>query len=104
MKENFTKATTSLETVFRRLGSALSLEQWKNIEYTSKISSVITINRIKRKMTQKEFAKLIGVPKRKVVEYENGDYDFTVKELCNISTKLGIKFNIIFEDDWSDTK
>ncbi len=31
MKENFTKATTSLETVFRRLGSALSLEQWKNI-------------------------------------------------------------------------
>ena len=104
MKENFTKAITSLETVFRQLGSALSLEQWKNIEYTSKISSVITINRIKRKMTQKKFAKLIGVPKRKVVKYENGDYDFTVKELCNISAKLGIKFNIIFEDDWSDTE
>lgn len=104
MKENFTKPITSLETIFRQLGSALSPEQWKNIEYTSKISSVITINRIKRKMTQKEFAKLIGVPKRKVVKYENGDYDFTVKELCNISTKLGIKFNIIFEDDWSDTK
>nr|DAH15318.1 MAG TPA: hypothetical protein [Caudoviricetes sp.] len=88
----------TIEGLFRALGDELSPAQWKNIVCTTKISTAIALDRISRKMTEGEFAKLLGVPKRRVIEYESGDYDFAVKELCEISTKLGIEFDIVFEN------
>ena len=54
------------------------------------LGAKFNLKRIKLGMSREEFAKFLGFPKRCVVKWENGDYDFTVSELIRLCDKLEI--------------
>ena len=54
-------------------------------------------------MTQKEFAKFMGVTQGMVSKWESGDYNFTIESICNILEKLDLDCNFeIFKDNIMD--
>lgn len=59
----------------------------------SDISLSITSERIQRGMTQAEFAEFMGVQQSQVSKWENGDYNFTIKKLAEIATKLDLSLS-----------
>mgnify|MGYP002516516189 CR=1 FL=1 len=56
----------------------------------------LTIFHIRRElhMSQREFAKYLGVSQGMVSRWENGDYNFTVGTLSDICHKLGVSLTI----------
>ena len=62
----------------------------------SMIASEITIRRIKKNMSQKEFAALLGVSQSTLSKWESGETNFTLATLVNIAGKLGIEMQSPF--------
>ncbi len=60
----------------------------------SKISTSIATARSKAKLTQKEFAKNIGVTQGMISKWESGEYNFTIEGLSDICDKLNLNLNI----------
>lgn len=60
------------------------------------ISSAIEIWRADHSMTQKDFADFMGITQAMVSKWESGEYNFTVKTLSEISTKLGMSLETLF--------
>ena len=88
---------TTLEKLFKTLSTGLSSAALNSIKLLSKVSAKITVSRIKRNMTQKEFAEFMDVTQGMVSKWESGGYNFTIKQLCEICAKLDITPNIEFE-------
>lgn len=65
----------------------------------SQISLALMNERIARKMTQSEFAELLGVKQSQISKWEAEDYNFTVEKLAKITTALDLKLNITMEKD-----
>ena len=57
----------------------------------SSICSEIISQRIKRNMTQKEFAEFMGVSQGLVSKWEKGECNFTLSSLVRIASKLGLR-------------
>ena len=55
------------------------------------ICSEIISQRIKRNMTQKEFAEFMGVSQGLVSKWEKGECNFTLSSLVRIASKLGLR-------------
>lgn len=55
------------------------------------IAAEIGFKRIELELNQKEFAKKMGVSQSMVSKWESGDYNFTIKSLAEIATKLEIE-------------
>lgn len=60
------------------------------------ISSRLEMWRVDHKMTQKQFAELLGVTQAMVSKWESGEYNFTIKTLAQLSDKLGIEMDQLF--------
>lgn len=60
------------------------------------ISSRLEMWRVEHKMTQKQFADLMGVTQAMVSKWESGDYNFTIKTLAQLSEKLDIEMDQLF--------
>ncbi|MGN0182914.1 MAG: helix-turn-helix domain-containing protein [Candidatus Ornithomonoglobus sp.] len=52
------------------------------------LSTTIFKKRMTMDMNQTKFAKYLGVSQAMVSKYESGDYNFTIKQLCNLAEKL----------------
>ncbi len=91
--------TTTLESLFKKFSAGLSVAALNSIRLLSKVSTKITISRVKKKMTQKEFAEFMGVTQGMVSKWESGNYNFTIKQLCEICEKLEITPNIEFNTE-----
>ena len=63
----------------------------------SSISNAIIHYRQERGMTKPEFAQTMNVSQAIVSEWESGDYNFTIKQLCEICKNLGIMPQIKFD-------
>ena len=72
--------------------TSVSKLYYYDILYT--LSTTVLENRLKREMTQKDFAKLLGVSQAMISKYESGDYNFTVKQICKICEKLDLNPNL----------
>lgn len=59
----------------------------------SDIANAITRERIRRNLTQSEFAALLGVSQAQVSKWENEDTNFTIRKLAEISTKLDLELS-----------
>ena len=59
----------------------------------AQVSSAITRERIKLRMTQTEFAKHIGVTQSQVSRWEHGDYNFSLEKIADIAAKLDLEVN-----------
>ena len=62
------------------------------------ISSAITSERIKRGLSQKDFAKLLGVKQSQVSLWERGDYNFTIQKIAAIASALDKDISFSMED------
>lgn len=62
----------------------------------AQISSAIIKERIKLHMTQSEFASYIDVNQSLISRWEKGNYNFSLKKLSEIASKLNLDVNIIF--------
>lgn len=63
------------------------------------ISTMILDCRASKKLTQKEFAKFMGVSQGMVSKWESCEYNFTVDNIAKICDKLDISPVEIFADD-----
>lgn len=66
------------------------------------ISAIITACRIERNMTQKEFAKFMGVTQGMVSKWESEDYNYSVKALAKICDKLNLNLEIRLTPQWGN--
>lgn len=60
----------------------------------SEISSVIVKSRIDMGMTQKEFAEHMNVSQSMVSKWESSDYNFSIKALAEVASKLDLEVNV----------
>jgi len=63
-----------------------------------KISTAIFKYRIKHNLSQKKLAEKLGVTQAMVSKLESGDYNYTIEQLWKISQKLGLSFDVMFEE------
>lgn len=78
-----------------------ALETYYDINYN--ISKFLVDYRIANSMTQKDLAKKLNVSQVMVSKYENGEYNFTLKKLCEISEILGAKLSLEMMEEKGDT-
>ena len=62
----------------------------------SKVSAFIINYRYKTGMTQKEFAKFMGVTQGMISKWESAEYNFSVESIAQIAEKLGVTVDITF--------
>lgn len=74
----------------------ISTELYYDMLYN--ISTKILSERQKKSATQKEFGDFMGVSQVMISKWESGDYNFSVKQICDICAKLNITPTISFED------
>ena len=91
--------TKPIGDLFKVLCDNLSATELRMIMILSDISYEIQSRRCKSGMSFKEFAKYMDITTNQLEDYENGEYDFTLSELCYVCNKLHMDFNISFEDD-----
>ena len=60
------------------------------------IAGKLSAERVKKNMSQKEFAKLLGVSQGRISKMESGDCNFSVRRLFKIAHKLSIPLKIQF--------
>lgn len=65
----------------------------------AKISMFILQNRKKMDMTQKAFAKMMGVTQAMVSKWESAEYNFTIENIASIAEKLNTTFEIEFNPE-----
>lgn len=63
-------------------------------DFIAKISICLTSERLKRNMSQTEFAELLGMSLFAILDIESGNYEFTLKELVHISSCLDLNLKI----------
>jgi len=63
-----------------------------------KITTAIFKYRTTYKLSQKKLAEKLGVTQAMVSKLESGDYNYTVEQLWKISQKLGLSFDVVFEE------
>ena len=54
--------------------------------------------RIEHKMNQTELARELGVTQPMISQYESGTNNITVKRLCEICEKIGVRVRLNYED------
>ena len=71
--------------------------------YSSKVMADISValihKRLSLNMSQKEFAKLMGVSQGMISKWESGAYNFTVNAIAEIAEKIGSTFDILLEPE-----
>ena len=66
---------------------------------SNKISSIISNERIKRNMSQEEFANFMDVPIETVSKWETQDYDYSINTLVTIADKLNLILSVELSKD-----
>ncbi len=85
------------ETCYKLSGEE-GRENEKLYDIYYEISTAIFMYRTKHKLSQKKLAEKLGVTQAMVSKLESGDYNYTIEQLWKVSSKLGLKFDVIFEE------
>lgn len=86
----------SMEDLLSALSENLSAEEILSADILSDLSTQITKERLRRKMTQSQFAELLEVSQGMISKWESKDYNFTIETLCKIAVRLGWSFKALF--------
>ena len=65
----------------------------------AKVSAYIFKYRLDNNLSQKEFAKKMGVSQGMVSKWESAEYNFTIETIAQIAEKLGVTFDIEFKPE-----
>ncbi len=85
--------------LFSRLVENMTASDIKSADVLSKIATAIILKRIELGMSQKDFAKYLGISQGMVSRWENGDYNFTIKTICKVFEKLNLDFDFQIQKD-----
>lgn len=89
----------SIGELFKALTAEMSPADVKSAMVISDISERITSERLKRSMTQKEFAAFMNVTQSMVSKWESAEYNFTIESLSKIFDKLGLDYHFSVSGD-----
>lgn len=78
------KCSCSIENLFNLFEDTISPADVLTSKMMAQISNAITRERIKMRLTQKDFANHIGVTQALVSRWEHGDYNFSIKKLLKL--------------------
>ena len=78
----------SIDDLLELFSDSVSSSDVLYAKLKARIFSFIVHERIKRQMTQEEFAKFIHISESHLQCIECGDYDISLKELCEILSYL----------------
>lgn len=82
--------------MFNYLSSHISKSDIYASKAIAKISMFIFKYRQDLNMTQKDFARMLGVSQGMVSKWESSEYNFTIQNIAQISEKLKVVFDIDF--------
>ena len=91
--------TNTNNEMFDFLSTYLSKSDLYAANAIAKISMFILKYRLNANMTQKEFAKKMGVTQAMVSKWESAEYNFTIETIAHISEKLNTTFDIEFKPE-----
>lgn len=91
MNENSNAGIDNLLSLF---SDALTPADVLSAKLIAQISGAITSERLKRNMSPKNFAEYIGTPQSLIVQFESGNYNFSIQEIAEIFTKLNLNANL----------
>lgn len=91
MNNDFCKGIEDLLTLFE---DSLTPADALTAKLTSQISTCFTKERLKLHMTQHEFAEHIGATQSLISRWEKGDYNFSVRKICEIASALNLNVDI----------
>ena len=80
-----------LNTIFNNFSD----EDLQTADMLSMIATAISSKRIELHLNQSQMAKKLGVTQAMVSKWENGDYNFTVRQIVKIFNKLGLDVDIV---------
>lgn len=100
MKTEMMKMTRmiSLEDIGRLLGKELRPEQIYFAGLSAQMGAAITAERCYRNMSINEFAKLLGITEEKLKKIEDGGYNFTIRDVSDICSKLDMTPMLEFKE------
>lgn len=76
----------------------LSEEDILSARILGKLSSAIAKKRIDMQMTQKDFANYLNVSQSMVSKWEGADYNYSIKTLSHLATKLKLKLDVRLDE------
>lgn len=88
------KYSADLKDLLSMFEEHLSVADITASRLLSGLSSTIVKNRIDMGKTQKEFAEYMGVSQSMVSKWESADYNFSVKALAEIASKLDLDITV----------
>lgn len=94
MKKEYSSDLNELLSLF---DESLSTEDIIAAKILADVSEKIVKQRVEMGMTQKQFARFMGVSQGMISKWESADYNFSVKALAEIASKLNLDLNICFE-------
>ena len=86
--------TCGMDELFELFEDSLTSSDVLASKLMSQISTAITKERIKLGMNQNDFAEHIDVTQSLISRWEHGDYNFSIKKIAEIATKLNLDVNI----------
>lgn len=84
------KSKTGIEDLLALFSDTLTPADVLSAKLMSQISGAITSERLKRNMSQKDFAEYIDATQSLVSRWEKGNYNFSINKIADILTKLGL--------------
>ena len=88
------KYSADLKDLLSMFEEHLSVADLTASRLLSGLSSTIVKNRIDMGKTQKEFAEYMGVSQSMVSKWESADYNFSVRALAEIASKLDLDITV----------
>jgi len=87
MNDKYNSGIDEFKEIF---GDSITTSDIVSAALLGQISAEIVARRIEMNMTQKEFAKYLGVTQGMVSKWESSDYNFSIKTLADLATKLNM--------------
>lgn len=88
------KHKKSLRDLLEVISSEIETHDIVSAMVQSQVCAAITNERIKRDMTQNQFAEFLGVSQGMVSRWESSDYNFTIDTISKIAVKLDLLFSV----------
>ena len=90
------RATNDWNELLSALTAEIPADELEADLVLADIAGKLSAERVKRGMSQTEFAELLGVSQGRISKMESGDCNFSVRRLIKIAHKLGIPCKIQF--------
>ena len=94
MRKSKNKYARTVDDLLEMFSDVLDPADVLTSKLMAQISSAITGERLRLRMSQEKFADHIGVAQSLVSRWEHGNYNFSIRKLSEIAVKLNLDVNL----------